>query len=261
MLASECISPIHQAELTHSVFSPVRQAKLSCSCRCPPFLPHSWEKKKNGQFCTERERRQYFFLFTMVDFPPRDIREIKVLGLGIFKSAVTFLSVCHQRTGRMMDLTQFQIKIVVDNHGIGTVTFTTKIEQLQQDLQGILPYRDMLFNTQLNAEKLTEMRRGIINLSTERWEKMRELGDRQRMWLQLLVIKLRDICRFRYVTVPEDLGALVDISVTFANSTPAYFMPVPTVLKLKYLGITLELVFPLLPLKYLAVNPFKTRLL
>lgn len=176
-----------------------------------------------------------------------EAQEMKLLGASIFNSTQIFMQICYRQTGRMVDPNQFRTRLLVDNRGLGSITFTTEIAQLQQDLQGVLPYKSMLFNSYLNEEQLDQMRRRMTHLPIQRWEAVRTMAEkynRQRQLLKIAALRLRDVCNMRYANLPEDFDNFVYVSITYENATP-----LPAMLNLQYRGTILELPFPPNPLR------------
>ena len=173
----------------------------------------------------------------------RDSTDLTLLGLGVIKSVHVLMRACGEKTGRVVNLDCFQSQIAVDVNGIGSITFSSESPQLNEDLQGILPYKCILFNAYITAAHLDEMRRRQI--TNEPWEIMQRRGDRQRHYLRMLRMKFQEICMLQHANVSEgEFKTLLRMSVTYDTSKTIHHVPTPKHLCLQYLGTRLELAFP-----------------
>ena len=169
--------------------------------------------------------------------------DLTLLGLSVIRSVHVLMRACGEKTGRVVNVDCFQSQIAVDVNGIGSITFSSESPQLNEDLQGILPYKCILFNAYITAAHLDEMRRRRI--TNEPWEIMQRRGDRQRHYLRMLRTQFQELCMLQHENVSEgEFKTLLKMSVTYDTSNTIHHVPTPKHLCLQYLGTRLELAFP-----------------
>lgn len=133
--------------------------------------------------------------------------DVKLLCESVLRSAYYFLLTCYHRVGFVFNLNRFKIMFHLEGgSGRGILTFTTDLVDIQQVLEGILPYRSQLFQKEVNNIQLEEMRMRMNHLPPARFEAVRNLWEednRQRGVVRRMLEDLNDSCLIRYRQLPE----------------------------------------------------------
>lgn len=136
-----------------------------------------------------------------------DKNNVQLLGESVLRSAYHFLQECHRRVGFVLNLNRFKISLhLEEGTERGILTFATDLVDIQQALEGVLPYRSQLFPKEVTNIELGAMRERMNHLPADRFEAVRNMleeGNRQRAVVRQMLEDLNYSCLLCYRQPPE----------------------------------------------------------